>query len=233
MGASSVIISLLLFSIICFLQTPGIGTTGAFFSPYNNQNSFLTTTIYFCIQIIFMGRGKKQAIKWHSDTVQVADLIENPKNPKKPDAKGKQRLLKSINKWGIVIGGICNTDNMLIDGHSRKDVFEELGIKEVEVRKPDRKLSPAEYKELNAIYDLAKGGQTDMQILEEEMSEEFFEEWDLDRNDSKPEIKNVEIQPYHRTHVLLSFPPEKMIELQELLQKIKNFSFVEYEQSAN
>lgn len=131
-------------------------------------------------------------ITWKTAVVKVNDLKENPNNPKKPDAKGRRQLLKSIGKFGVVIGGICNTDNMLIDGHSRKDVFEELGITEVEVRKPSRKLTASEYKELNAIYDIAKASTLNDKLLEELFTDDFFNEWEIDKKGSGILSKNMD-----------------------------------------
>jgi hypothetical protein len=47
------------------------------------------------------------------------------------------------------------------------------------------------------------------------------------------EHKEVDLRPYKMTHVLLSFPPEKMIDIQKHLNKILEVPGVEYEQSSN
>lgn len=47
------------------------------------------------------------------------------------------------------------------------------------------------------------------------------------------EYEEKEIRPYHMTHVLLSFPPEKMILIKEHLEKIIEIEGVEYEQGSN
>lgn len=48
-------------------------------------------------------------------------------------------------------------------------------------------------------------------MIEEQIGEELMQEYELDskKNDLKP--KDVELVPYKRTHILLSFPPEKML----------------------
>lgn len=70
--------------------------------------------------------------------------------------------------------------------------------------------------------------------LDEFKSEINLPDIDLDLS---PEILNKEIEqiikPYHRTHVLLSFPPDKLIELQPYLEKILQINEIEYEQSSN
>lgn len=98
---------------------------------------------------------------------------------------------------------------------------------------PSRQLSEKEYKIFNAIFDVAKAGDPDYIMMEETLGDETMQEWDLasDKDESKP--KTVDLKPYKKTHILLSFPPEKMVHIQEYLQKITDFSFVEYEQSSN
>jgi ParB-like chromosome segregation protein Spo0J len=164
--------------------------------------------------------------------VQLSELKENPQNPKIITELGKKRLNKSLSKFGLAGTIIVNQDMSIIDGHSRKTDLEEQGVEEVWVSVPSRPLTEKEYKEFNAIIDIAKAGQPNMVIVEEVLQDELMQEWDLKETDDL-KMREVEIKPFVRTHVLLSFPPEKMIEIQELLQKIHDMPFVEYEQSSN
>lgn len=47
------------------------------------------------------------------------------------------------------------------------------------------------------------------------------------------EIQQEIIKPYTRTHVLLSFPPEKLLEVQNTLAQLKKLPYMEYEQNSN
>jgi hypothetical protein len=47
------------------------------------------------------------------------------------------------------------------------------------------------------------------------------------------EHEEKELRPYRMTHVLISFPPEKMIEVQRHLEAILEIDGVEYEQGSN
>jgi hypothetical protein len=174
-----------------------------------------------------------KGIIWQPQKVKVADLKENPNNPKILNAKGKARLEILLGKFGLAGTIVCNKDLTIIDGHSRKRKLVEDTVTEVWVSVPSRQLTKKEYDEMNALFDLAKASDPDMQMIEETLSEETMEEYDLvnEKDDTKP--KDVELVPFRKSHVLLSFPPEKMAKLQPLLQKICEFSFVEYEQSAN
>jgi hypothetical protein len=101
---------------------------------------------------------KKDAIQWEPKKVKVEDLIENPKNPKTLNKTGKKRLQKSLSKFGLAGTIICNSDLTIIDGHSRKQELIAAGIEEVYVSMPSRALTDQEYKEFNAIIDLAQAG---------------------------------------------------------------------------
>jgi hypothetical protein len=125
---------------------------------------------------------KKDAIQWEPKKVKVDDLIENPKNPKTLNETGKKRLQKSLSKFGLAGTIICNSDLTIIDGHSRKQELIAAGIEEVYVSMPSRALTDQEYKEFNAIIDLAHAGDPNFVMMEEIFQDEFFEEWDLDQS---------------------------------------------------
>lgn len=55
----------------------------------------------------------------------------------------------------------------------------------------------------------------------------------LDGLEETLEEKEEELKPYTMTHILFSFPPEKMIEISEHIEKIIKIEGVEYEQSSN
>lgn len=129
-------------------------------------------------------------ITWEPKKVKVADLKENPDNPKLLNEKGQKRLHKLLGKYGLAGTLIVNTDYTIIDGHSRKKELEEKGIAEVYVSMPSRKLSKKEYDEMNAVFDLAKAGDPDTMMMEETFGDEFMEEWELKssiNDDNEPE----------------------------------------------
>ncbi len=173
-----------------------------------------------------------EPITWEPRKMQLDELKENPGNPKIVNEVGKKRLHKSLEKFGLAGTIVVNADCMIIDGHSRKSDLKAKGITEVWVSMPSRMLTEKEYKEFNAIFDLAKAGDPDLLIIEEVLTDELMEEWDLNKTE-KSSIKEVEILPFRQTHVLLSFPPEKMIEIQDILQKLSDLPFIEYEQASN
>ena len=118
-------------------------------------------------------------ITWEPKKVKVEDLKENPNNPKILNEKGKRRLQKTLKKYGLAGTLVVNTDLSIIDGHSRKTELLQSGIKEVWVSVPSRKLTKKEYEEFNAVFDLAKAGDSDIMLMEELFDDTFLEEWEL------------------------------------------------------
>ena len=175
----------------------------------------------------------KKQITWEPRKVNLADLKENPDNPKQLNEKGRDRLQKLLSKFGLAGTLIANVDMTLIDGHKRRQQLLNEGIQEAFVSFPSRKLTEKEYKELNALFDTAKAGDPDTMMMEEILGEEIMEEYGLLEEKADIAPKEVELKPFKRTHILLSFPPEKMGVIQPLLQQICDHSFVEYEQGNN
>lgn len=171
-------------------------------------------------------------ITWEPVKVKLADLKENPQNPKITTEVGKKRLHISLGKFGLAGSMPVNSDLTIIDGHSRKKELMERGIEEIWVSVPSRPLTDEEYKEMNAMFDVAKVGEPDMLMIEEILGDDVIEEWDLEKNEPA-EIKEIQINPFKKTHVLLSFPPERMIDIQPLLQQLADKDFIEYEQTSN
>lgn len=146
----------------------------------------------------------KKLITWDLEEIKVVDVIENPANPKKLNPAGYDRLKKTMSKYGVIFGGIVNKDRMIIDGHSRKKELIEQGIKTAKFFMPSRLLSPEEYKELNAIFDLARAGDPDLAMIEELFGDEFMTEWQLN-GEKKTEVvdDNFEVPSEVETTIVI------------------------------
>jgi hypothetical protein len=57
-------------------------------------------------------------ITWEPRKVKVADLKENPKNPKILNEKGKRRLHTSLGKFGLAGTPVVDKDPTIIDDHN-------------------------------------------------------------------------------------------------------------------
>lgn len=175
----------------------------------------------------------KKEIVWECVKVKVADLIENPDNPKIITETGKKYLKQSLGKWGLAETLTVNRDMKIINGHSRKRELEQMGVEEIWVSMPPTLLTEKEYTEFNAIHDVAKAGAPDTLMMESILEDEVLIEYDLKQDGGKKELITEELRPFHKTHILISFAPEKIIEIQEALEFIKNTHGVEMEQGSN
>lgn len=97
------------------------------------------------------------AINWKNERRKVKDLRDNPKNSRRFTEKGMADLKASIEGVGYIDPIAINQDNMIIGGHARRKTLLELGIKEIDVRVPDRLLTDKE-----AIYEPFSGSGTTM-----------------------------------------------------------------------
>jgi len=88
-------------------------------------------------------------IKWLNEIRQVADLQPAEYNPRKAYEEQVDQLTKSLDRFNLAAPIIINKDNTVIGGHFRLKILKEQGATEVDVRVPDRQLTPEEEKELN------------------------------------------------------------------------------------
>lgn len=118
-------------------------------------------------------------IIWTPKKVKVASLKANPLNPKITTEIGIKRLNTSLSKYGLAGTIPVNLDMMIIDGHKRKDELLDQKVEEVWVSVPNRMLTEKEYKEMNALFDLAKAGEPDIFMIENLVSEDVIDEFQI------------------------------------------------------
>ncbi len=191
--------------------------------------------------------------------MKVKDLRPSAYNPRKITEKKLDMLGKSMKEFGDLSGIIFNrrTGN-LIGGHQRikhlrpeweirkEDSPDELGtVAKGFIKTPFgdwvyREVDWPEKKEKAAnIAANRHGGEFDFPMLDGILSD--LDDMDLELTGfSEDELfkeplhhEEMELRPYKMTHILLSFAPEKMIEIQKHLDAILKIPEVEYEQSSN
>lgn len=176
----------------------------------------------------------KNKMNWKLKRIKVSELKEFNKNPRQFTTKGMEDLKKSISKFGIAEPIVCNNDFEIIGGHARKKTLEELGIEEVDVYFPDNKLSEKEIKELNIRLNKNVAGEFDFSILENEFEIPDLLEWGFEEEDfMRQEIKHENIFPFKKSHILISFSPEIITQIQGYIEAILGVKGVEVEQSSN
>jgi len=114
----------------------------------------------------------KITLQWTTEKRKVSDLIPADYNPRQMTDSEKRDLLSSIEEFDQVVPIVINTDGRLIGGHQRCKVYSDLGIEEIEVRVPNRKLNLEEEKRLNlrlnkntGHWDFDKLGEFDVETL--------------------------------------------------------------------
>jgi len=109
-------------------------------------------------------------IKWKTETRKVSELIPADYNPRRISEKQKADLARSLEKFGLVMPVVINSNGNVIGGHQRINIFADIGRTEIQVSVPDRLLTEDEEVELNLRLN-QNGGSWD---------EDKFKEFGLD-----------------------------------------------------
>lgn len=88
-------------------------------------------------------------INWKTEKRRVSDLRFFEGNPREATKKDVQDLDRSLERFNVAEPLVVNVGNEVIGGNFRLSRLRKMGVKEVDVRVPDRKLSREEAEELN------------------------------------------------------------------------------------
>lgn len=105
-------------------------------------------------------------INWHSEIKKVKDLISYGDNPRKITKEALQKLKQRITDRGFHDVIVVDSDNTILSGNQRKKALDELGIQEVTVLVPDRKLTEEEIKQI-ALESNLNDGEWDFEKLKD------------------------------------------------------------------
>lgn len=124
----------------------------------------------------------KTQLNWKVVQVAISKIKPTPNNFKLKTEEGLSRFKHSVEKFGLAGSVIINTDFTLIDGNTRLEKAKELNHKKIWAAMPDRKLTPKEFNEFSAMYDMAKAGEVDLDRIKNELGthEQFFKDWGLE-----------------------------------------------------
>lgn len=112
-------------------------------------------------------------ITWHLESVRIATLKYNPKNPRIIKKSQAEKLTDLIKKFGMIDKPILNSDYMVIGGHQRVKILKRMGISICECWVCDRLLSDEEIDHLCIGLNLNQG------------------EWDFDMLSSQYEMEKI------------------------------------------
>ena len=146
---------------------------------------------------------KVKAVQWKAVEVAIDKIKPTPNNFKLKTEEGLSRFQTSVTAYGLAGSVILNADFTLIDGNTRVDKAKEMGMKKVWASMPDRKLTPKEFTEFAAMYDMARAGEVDVLRIKEELgtTESFFKKWGFElpevalKNLAELEKKEAVINP--------------------------------------
>lgn len=193
-----------------------------------------------------MTRKKQPVIK----EVPVTEIIPDDKNFNKGSDEGREIVGKSFRKFGAGRSILLDKNNRTIAGNKAMEGFKDAGGKKVliveadadtlvAVKRTDIDLDSKEGREMA----LADNQTSEINyVRDDEMIQAVTEELDIDTGEwgipidektHNKKIKEEELKPFKKTHVLISFPPEKLLELKPHLEAIKNIGGIEYEQGSN
>lgn len=176
--------------------------------------------------------------------MKVTQLKPNPKNPRIIRDDKFKKLVESLRSFPEMMEKrpmVCVTDvdgkMYPLGGNMRLRAIQELGMKDL----PDSWVVLAddwtEEKRLEfTIKDNASFGEWDFEQLANEWDAEQLSDWGVDVpqiDETDAEIKEEELKPYKRHHILISVHPDLFPQIESHISEIVKIEGVEYEQSNN
>lgn len=164
-------------------------------------------------------------IEWTLRTVNVADIIPLPHNPRQIKSYDYEKLRESLDKFGLIDKLICNADLTLIGGHQRLCLLKDAGEKKTDVWLPQRLLEPDEVNELCVRLN-RNHGEFDFDLLANEFDVSDLLDWgfhadelgiDIEEKPLKPQKYKIEIE-----FVSMRDLDDATNKIQELMQDFEN-----------
>jgi len=123
-------------------------------------------------------------LSWKTESRRIADLVPFPGNPRILKEKKANDLKKSLQKFNLVEIPAVDHDGTVIAGNQRLKIMRLLGRGEekIDVRVPNRPLTPDELKEYNARSNIS-AGEWDSDILANEYDRDDLFDWGFEPGD--------------------------------------------------
>lgn len=160
------------------------------------------------------------SMKWTLKTVPLKTIKGWAKNPRKMSARQAEKLEESMKKFGVCQPLVVNRDMTVIGGHQRLITAKNLGITEIEVYIPEKKLSDKEFEELNIRLN-KNNGFFDYDILANEFECTDLLEWGFSLEEFE-----VESVPYDESKENKK-PPSKKSKMTILFQSEEDLQSAE------
>lgn len=145
------------------------------------------------------------SLVWHTEQRKISDLIPFDGNPRQLTEKQVADLKKSVERFNIVEIPAINLNNKILAGHQRLKILQVLGRGEevIDVRVPNRELTPEEEKEY-LIRSNKNTGEWDWDALANFGSDDLME-WGFDAEEL---AKNFEIDTEEEKNEVPETPVE-------------------------
>ncbi len=88
-------------------------------------------------------------IRWKNETRRLVDLLPMACNPRRLTDEQRAQLEASLSRFGLADPIVVNRSGTVIGGHQRLKVLADACVETVDVRVPERDLTPEEERELN------------------------------------------------------------------------------------
>lgn len=98
-----------------------------------------------------------QKLVWRAEVRKVENLVTWDQNPRSIGTERFAKLIKRIEDRGFHSSIVIDTDNTILSGNQRKEVLLHLGVKDVNVLIPNRKLTEEERKKIALESNLNDG----------------------------------------------------------------------------
>lgn len=157
-------------------------------------------------------------LEWTTVRRKVSELNPYEKNPRKASPEQYEKLLESFKRLGYMTTIIAQPDGTIIGGHLRKRALKELKYKEVDIRVPNRQLTPEEFKEA-LLRDNMNYSDWDEEILMEEFSPELIDLVGVELPDIKLELKEPVEKDRKKVEFSANTKPKTCPHCGELLTK--------------
>lgn len=118
------------------------------------------------------------SLTWHTEPRALKDLKPYPHNPRRISKEAFAKLKQSLQEDGYHARLVVDVDNVIVGGHQRLKAMQELGLTEVDVLVPSRKLTPEEFDRIN-VRDNLPFGDFDMDILANRFDTDTLLEWGM------------------------------------------------------
>lgn len=163
-----------------------------------------------------------------------------PKNPRTITGEDFERLVASMREDPEMmelrecIAVPHGRGYVVIAGNQRLDAARVLNLPTVPCKLLPKNTPPEKLRAIT-LKDNGHFGQWDEAAIDA-WGDIPFADWGLPLlvDDTEPEPpKDYTLVPYEKSHVLISFPPERMMEVQDLLEKLSLYPDIEIEQGSN